>query len=329
MTPVVGDDAVYYYRVNNKTEGVVLLHVDDFLALGSEVFFDKIIKNIKAKYNFSKIEKDLFRFCGMDIQVSTDGIILSQNDYTESIEEIPFDANEDNEKPLNKKEFKKYRGATGKLIWLNEQTRPDLSYDSLEMSYNNKSAKIKHIKEMNKIIKKAKSKPSSITFKHVDSFNNLKILAYTDASYLSIEDKTKSVAGKLLFLSNKEETRVCPLDWKSKTIIRVCHSAKDAETRAMDLVAHDAVFIAKAIYQIFTGERNGQLEVTLKTDSQSTIDSLHSTKQVEAKNLRSTIQCLKDLIATREIQRVDWVASEDCHADILTKRQEVLKLLTM
>jgi hypothetical protein len=56
---------------------------------------------------------------------------------------------------LNKEEFKKFRGAAGKLTWLSECTRPDLAYDCLSMSCHNKDAKIQDLKDMNKVINKA------------------------------------------------------------------------------------------------------------------------------------------------------------------------------
>ena len=128
--------------------------MDDFLTLGSDLFFKTIVTKIKSEFNFSKIEQNKFRFCGIDVDVTDEGIFIDQNEYTKAISEIPMDRAENPERPLTKDEFKLYRGATGKLIWLNEITRPDLSFDSLSLSYNNKSAKVKHILEANKIIKR-------------------------------------------------------------------------------------------------------------------------------------------------------------------------------
>ena len=52
MRSVTGDDAVFYYRINDKTEGIVALHVDDFLAVGSPIFFENVMKNIKTAFKF-------------------------------------------------------------------------------------------------------------------------------------------------------------------------------------------------------------------------------------------------------------------------------------
>ena len=87
---------------------------------------------------------------------------MGQSEYVNNIEEIKLEKGEEDGRPLNKEEFKSYRKATGQIIWAASQTRPDLGYDSLEMSYRNKDAKIRDIKNANKIIKKAKSKESFV-----------------------------------------------------------------------------------------------------------------------------------------------------------------------
>lgn len=210
MTQVTGDEATYYYRVNNKLEGIVILHVDDFLTLGSDLFFELVVKKIKQKFKLSKVERDKFRFCGIDVEVTPEGIFINQNEYANAIKEIPVDKNDNPERPLTKNEYKAYRGAIGKLIWLNEITRPDISYNSLTLSFNNKNAKVKDILAANKVIQKATKTDSLVKFSEIGKFENLKLLTHTDASHLTLEQKSKGVAGKIIFLSNKEETIVIP-----------------------------------------------------------------------------------------------------------------------
>ena len=58
----------------------------------------------------------------------------------------------------------------------------------------------------------------------------------------------------------------------------------------------------------------------MKTDSQSLIDTLNSTKQIEEEMLRPTIQAMKYMVTRKEIQNVEWVDTNSCHADVLTKK---------
>ena len=322
MEKVIGDDAVFYFREDDKVHGVILLHVDDFLTVGDSIFFEKVVEKVKQRFTFGKIEKDEFRFTGIDIKFHQDGTItMKQDSYAAAINEIPIDKTEDGERTLSTEEFKAFRGITGKILWLSEQTRPDLGFDALQLSCCNRKAQVKHIREANKIVRKAKAKENILKFGHIGEHQQIKILAYCDASYCTVEDRTRSVAGKMIFMTDEEETNVNPLYWKGKTIPQVSKSAKSAETRAMDICADDAVDLARVIKQIYTGLKGrAQIPVTMKSDSKSLKDTLESTKQIQEKYLRPIVQSIKDMIVRKEIERVDWVESAACHADILTKK---------
>ena len=98
-------------------------------------------------------------------------------------------------------------------------------------------------------------------------------------------------------------------------------SAKAAETRATYMARDNAVFMARILSEIYTGKRGkSQIDVTLKCDSDSLKKSLESTKPIEEKLLRPTVQALKDMIVRKEIGQFDWVESQDCHTDLLTKK---------
>ena len=115
---VSGDEAFFYYRKAGKLSGLVIVHVDDFYGTGDEDFTKDILDTIYKKYECSKREVDKFRFTGIDVEKTDDGILMSQNEYTKSIEEIEVKSSEDIKRDLNKEEFKQFRKATGKLSWL-------------------------------------------------------------------------------------------------------------------------------------------------------------------------------------------------------------------
>ena len=80
----------------------------------------------------SKIEEDCFRFTGLDIKKVDNGIEVSMEDYTNSLEEIKeIREVEDWNEPLTKLEMKEYRKMTGKIAWLANSTRLDLSFTAL------------------------------------------------------------------------------------------------------------------------------------------------------------------------------------------------------
>ena len=162
----------------------------------------------------------------------------------------------------------------------------------------NRSATVGDLKKMNKVIRKAKvgADESKIRYKKIDKFKNLQIHGYADASFKTQDGKTRSVEGRILFLTNGR--RASPILWKSKKISRVADSTKSTETLAMDKAADDAFFIARMVHHIYTGRKTReQIPVYMFTDSRPLHDSIYSTKQVERKSMRHVIQIMKDAVS--------------------------------
>ena len=318
---LVGDEALFYYHKDGKLQGIISLHVDDFQGAGTEVFQNDIMDRLENAFKISKKEIKDFKYTGVQIHQEDNGeVILSQKEYLASIEAIPVDPKAENEAKLNKPQFKEFRAASGKITWLAEQTRPDLAYDVIDMTSHNKDASIKDIKDMNKVIKKAKEHDTIVKFSRIGDFKDMKILAIADGAYCKKEQKTKSVMGRFIFLTNTEESKVVPIIWKAKTIPTVCKSAKAAETRSVDKAIEDAVYVARCVREVYTGDRGeAQIDVEVVTDSQPLLDSIESTRQIDDKLLRPTIKSMKQMLDAKMIKRIRWCDTDVMVADILTK----------
>ena len=111
---------------------------------------------MKNRFTFGKTEYTKFKFTGLNIEQTSNGIFVDQIDYIKNIQAI-YSQRMDAEKnePLNKAEFKAYRGLTGQLNWAAENTRPDIAFDVRFLATRNKCAIISDIKNANKILKKA------------------------------------------------------------------------------------------------------------------------------------------------------------------------------
>ena len=68
---------------------------------------------------------------------------------------------------LNKEQYEQFRGLFGKLSLLQTQTKPDMSFNTLEMSMKHKNATVMKIK---KIVRKAKSKVSAVKFERLGMY---------------------------------------------------------------------------------------------------------------------------------------------------------------
>ena len=118
LKTVRGDEAFYYKHDGNVLQGMVLTHVDDFGMAGTDEFLDDLEKKIKKTLNVSKVEKDKFRFTGIDVERSAGRIKLSMEDYADSIEEIGEVRAGEKSDELTKVENKLYRKYVGKIGWL-------------------------------------------------------------------------------------------------------------------------------------------------------------------------------------------------------------------
>ena len=137
-----------------------------------------------------------------------------------------------------------------------------------------------------------------------------------DASYKSDDS---SIAGMIIALTNKDMTKASPLMWKTKQIVRVCHSSKDAETLSMTKMIDEITYMARHVEILLYGKYNKKIDVRILTDSEPTLESIASTRQIERKGLRMLVHEMKDKLRDREITSYQWISTKKIWADGLTK----------
>ena len=81
----------------------------------------------------------------------------------------------------------------------------------------------------------------------------------------------------------------------------------------------DAIFAARLIETLYYGDYKRRIKVRLFTDSEPTLESIASSRQVERKTLRPTILDLKERLVDGDIQSYSWLPTQDMLADVLTK----------
>ena len=315
LQTLVGDEA-FYFKYENGLRGMVITHVDDFQLAGDESFVTSLVEQLRTNLTVSKIEKGRYRFTGVDVRKTDSGIQLSMEDYANSFESVGELRKVKKSEELTKLEMRKYRKFVGKLNWLSENTRPDLSIWALNMSKKNSKATIGDLKSINKIIQKIKKKQSLVRFTRIDTKENLVLHVVGDASYRS---DGPSIGGKLIMLGSKNSDRVNPILWKSKQIVNVCHSAKDAETRNILNLVEDGLYLAQQLSMLLFGSRELKIPVKVYTDSKPLLDSISSTKQVANKLLRNTMTDLKRKLEYGEVSSYSWIETRGMTADVLTK----------
>jgi hypothetical protein len=237
-------------------------------------------------------------------------------EYAKSLEDIENIREAPNEELLTKLELKIYRKMTGKISWLAQNTRPDLSFVALDLSKQNSCAKIKDLKRINVVLERVRGKPSVVLYTKIGEVEDLTVFGLTDGSYKLGE---KAVGGSLVILGNKNTTGGVPLYWRSKTLKKVCTSAKAVETHAMTRHMNDIQFFTLQLQQILAPEAKEKIPIRIFTDSKPLLESVGSIHQVENKLLRNNVQDMKDMLYEGIVLSFSWLEAEEMLADLFTK----------
>ena len=234
------DKAVFRWMVDKKLQGIFLLHVDDFFLSGSSRFFKSVGHAIIEKYTVGTLKSSNFRYVGLNIHKTSAGIVIDQTSYATDIDDVHLNINgRSTDAPLEKHELTQLRSITGQIHWVSSQTRPDLSFDALELSIERNYATVSTMKRAKKIVKKAKESDSKILFQPIGDIVGLKV--YTDASYCNLPDGKSSTCGYIIILQGTAGERI--LDWSSTKIQRVVSSTLEAEALALKEGLNSTIYL--------------------------------------------------------------------------------------
>ena len=317
------DKTVFRYYENNKLLGILVTHVDDVLYSGTTRFQDQIIKKMFQTFKISKEHRDSFRYLGLNVSQDPESHIITvdQRDYAKSLKLVPLSSsrkkNPDDE--LTEKEKASYHSSLGKLLWLSGRTRPDLSYDTMELSTYSKSTKIKDLVLLNKVVKKVQDHPSKIYFRPLDlKTDSIRVVFYSDASLGNLPNSGSS-RGYVAFIGNQHGT-VNLLNWSSNKVKRVVHSAFAAETLGCTDALSDAVYCRQLLSEIlYNDPKSRVIEVYGYVDNMQLYEQVSSTKQCSDKRVRLDIAEIQETVS-KEINNIMWTPTTEMLADSLTKR---------
>ena len=149
------DEAIYTWHFEGKLHGIIATHVDDFCFAGSKMFQTSVIDKIYKIFKVKSEEVNEFRYLGLDVKKKRGEITLGQYEYMKKLKPIAI-VNRHNEEEISDEEVSEVRKGIGKLNWGSTQTRPDLSFDVSAMSSAIKQKNVECIKQLNRIIKKAR-----------------------------------------------------------------------------------------------------------------------------------------------------------------------------
>ena len=218
---------------------------------GGARFDQDIIKPMMQRFKFGKIVEDEYRTLGWNIQHDNGNIYVSQEDYIESRLDslvIKQPGLHESKTKLTEENKGKLRQLIGKLRWVSDQSRPDCSYEELELSMAASSPTVKDWQTANRMVKELKMNDVKIIYKRLRR-DKWYISVFTDASVGKLPDGHSSAAGIIIFLSNgyrpREKRDCCVLSWRSSKVRRVVSSSYNAKVLALSegleeaIVGHD------------------------------------------------------------------------------------------
>ena len=307
--------AMFMYKRQGFLAGMIILHVDDFLHAGNELFQENVIQKIREKFTVGATGINSFRYTGLNIRRHFKGITLDQNHYVDELEFIDLDSERRKQKSdiLNDEEKTSYRSAVGAVNWAAQQTRPDMSFEVMEMSMKFKNPSIEDITRANKCIKRMKTYGGVRVMFHKLSGSKT-ILSWSDGAFANLQDRVSSGAGHVIVLADSHG-HCCPLAWNANKVKRVVKSTLASEALALEEAIGHALYLQAIIRELLSEE----IDIVCLVDSDNLVKAVNSSREVEDKRLRIDIATIKETIDKDQIS-VYHVPGMDMIANPLTKR---------
>ena len=312
------DPAIFFWRNDDdKLEGIMAAHVDDFCWGGNETFINKVIKPLHSTFQVGSEHSSLFKYLGLSVYQKKDHTIeVGQTTYIQEVEEVKIvdEMKRGKAGRLDDKEVGQLRTLIGQMGWIAGQTRADLSFEVCELSSAIKHATVEDLKRANKALQKAKKEDVSLHFG--GTMSNLHIKVYNDSSFGNLCDGG-SQGGYIIFLEDGNGT-CSPIMWRSKRLQRVVKSTMAGETLIQVEAAEAAFWLSHLIIEICG--KSVFDTITCYTDSRQLFEAVYSIKQITDRRLRIDISLLKEMLERKEIGSIVWIETEKQLANCLTKK---------
>ena len=308
------DEALFYYRVEGKLCGVMVLHVDDFLFGGNERFQKDVIQSLISTFEISVQSCVNFKYVGLNLLQTKNSIILDQDMYIKSIKCVSLTKARSRtvSELLTKEEKDSMRSLCGQLLWVSNNTRPDVSYETSTLCNVGKSATVGDILKLNKLVKNMQHDKVVIKYPNMGDPSKWSLVVFTDASFGNLADGS-SQGGNVVFIHTPEGV-VAPLSWSSKKLHRVTKSTLSSETLATIEGVDSAMLLRLQIQEVF-----GVFpDINVFTDSKSLYQTVHTSKIMTDKSQRIIISYLRQFVESGEV-KISWIDGNNQIADGLTK----------
>ena len=301
---------------------LICLYVDDLIIASTDQSrLDEIKQLLSDRYEM----KDLGvvkTILGLQVQWRETKAVLHQEKFTRSILEDFGMANANSCKsPMEpglqlpsldedyaEVESGRYRSLVGKLLYLANGTRPDISYSVGYLARFSSKPGRQHWAAAKRLLRYLNLRPGTgIILEPTDGETQVK--CYSDADWAGDKVDRKSTSGCVVYVDG------VPVQWSSRKQNVVALSTMEAEYIALAYACQETTWVTKVI-QDLTGEL---LIPTIAVDNQPALDfARNGNIHARSKHIDIRYHFIKDLIIGKLI-RLKHVSSKDMIGDIFTK----------
>ena len=203
------DPALFYLKERGHLCGIIVSHIDDFLHAGEAIL--DVMQKFRRKFLAGRLECGQFRYVGFQMCELKNGIMLDQNEYVKELDTLmitPQRATQKNDQ-LTSCEYSMLRGLVGKINWVVQGTRPDVSFDMVELNTKFRKGVVGDLQRSIKVIRKLKDEMTQVFFPNLGDSSSWKIVVFTDASLANLCDGVSSMGAHLVFLVGSDNL-CCP-----------------------------------------------------------------------------------------------------------------------
>eukprot|EP00170_Pyropia_yezoensis_P002751 contig_11549_g2756 len=232
MSSLTGDPALYYKYGDGHADGLLGSYVDDML-LGGNENFQSLTESTLTRFESKPREWDDTEFLGVCVRTLSKPsrhFSLSQPEYVTLVHKMPLDVTYD-----------KFISTRAAFSWL-AHSRPDLcAAINRAAQVSAKTLAKRHVQELNKAIKYAKSTADLVLSYFPLDWSTLHLRVYADASLASNDDYSSQLGFIILLCDAADCCHV--LAYSSKKSRRVVRSITAGEVYAFANAFDEAFFI--------------------------------------------------------------------------------------
>ncbi|MFM8622589.1 MAG: reverse transcriptase domain-containing protein, partial [Holophagaceae bacterium] len=323
------NDSCLLKRITAEGKVFLIIYVDDCFVIGDKPAVKKALADVETAFNITRSE-NIEDFIGCNIKRIGDKILLSQPDlikkmmdkFEERIEKLkaydtPAVASShvlrcgEDEEGLSDEGQQDFRSGVGSLLYLLKHSRPDLSNSVRELSKVMDRANKAHEKMLHRVIRFVEqTKNRCLILAPMKEQLTWDLKGYCDSDFAGDSDTRKSVSGYVIYLCG------AAIAWRSKGQKSVTLSSTEAEYVAISEVAMEILYVAGILRFL-----NVPLAypITVHVDN---IGAIYLTKNAttgsRTKHVDTRFHFVRDYVEDGVV-KVEFVRSEENHADIFTK----------